>query len=463
MSEIVTGPYPALQIQQQQPYDLLGNFARALQVRDLLQNAPLQHQLLQNQVQQSQTQNEMAQRNLAASKALQAASANAMSTDQSGKPSFDPDKFQQGIAGTAAFTPETIENLTKMQQARVALQTSQVDLESKVADIKGYAASAIKAANYDPAVAHSLLDGLNIQGPQAQQFRAVVDNPQMLKQWVDTTIAQSPKQQEMQNQKDVAGIRANTPDMQALHTFEQTTGGNALDYQQHKLDAEAQKQISVETNPQVMQAKVRTAAAEGAARAQVEAQIARGSNAALSQVPPHLIGPATAAATKAGTDYVQAQSVSQRLQEMMDAARNGNVVSYQLIPQEGALQVTTSQGVHRINMAEIQNYGGGSLWQQLQGHLGKALSGKSIPSSVLNDMQQMQAIQQRGSQAKYENDLKQINQNYGANFQPIQYTSTAASAPQSYKLTATGPGNHKIGSNDNGQTWFDVQTGKKVQ
>lgn len=32
-----------------------------------------------------------------------------------------------------------------------------------------------------------------------------------------------------------------------------------------------------------------------------------------------------------------------------------------------------------------------------------------------------------------------------------------------YKMTATGPGGQKIGSNDNGASWYDVATGKKVQ
>lgn len=37
-------------------------------------------------------------------------------------------------------------------------------------------------------------------------------------------------------------------------------------------------------------------------------------------------------------------------------------------------------------------------------------------------------------------------------------------APQQYKMTAINPSTqHKIGSNDGGQTWFDVQTGKPVQ
>jgi len=105
----------------------------------------------------------------------------------------------------------------------------------------------------------------------------------------------------------------------------------------------------------------------------------------------------------------------------MDAAKNkGNVIAYQIIPEEGTLQITTSQGVHRINKTEIDQYaGGGSLWQRLEGHAGKELSGKSIPDSVLNDMADIQKIQAKGAQSKYENTLKGINQNYGSNFKPV--------------------------------------------
>jgi hypothetical protein len=171
--------------------------------------------------------------------------------------------------------------------------------------------------------------------------------------------------------------------------------------------------------------RIATAQAEGIARANVEAQVGRGSNAALAEVPPHLIGPATAAATKAGEDYAQANSVSQRIAEMMNDAKNGNVVSFQLIPQEGALQLTTSQGVKRINMAEIQNYGGGSAVQKFQGMLGKAYNGKSIPDSVLSDMSQIQDIMSRGAQVKYQNSLNTVNQTYGAKFAPVQMQDMA--------------------------------------
>ena len=179
--------------------------------------------------------------------------------------------------------------------------------------------------------------------------------------------------------------------------------------------------VQVATNPEIQKGKVAVAAAEGAARANVEAAMARGSNAALANVPPHLITPATEAATKAGTEYAAAKSVSDRMNATMNAARKGNVVSYQIIPQEGTLQITTSQGVHRINKTEIDQYaGGGSLWQRMEGDFGKALSGKSIPASVLDDMAEIQKIQAEGARSKYENSLRTINQNFGSAFKPVE-------------------------------------------
>ena len=204
-----------------------------------------------------------------------------------------------------------------------------------------------------------------------------------------------------------------------------SNGGLSPDTQQ-----QVAKDVAVATNPKVQAGKAQVAAAEGVARANVEHQIAVGGQAALANVPTHLVGPATEGAIKAGTDYAQAKSVSDRLSAMMDAAKNGNVVSYQLIPEEGALQVTTSQGVHRINMAEIQNYGGGSLWQRMEGHIGKTLTGESIPDSVLKDMTEMQKIQSEGARSKYENTLKTINGATGAQFKPVEMDTMKMPAEQ---------------------------------
>jgi hypothetical protein len=428
-------PLPALDLKQPQQPDLLEKYGQLMQLRSALQQsqqqqaeAPLRVQALQQQVQSGQ-------QDLQARQALNQAYQGAVTTDANGKPTFDSDKLIEGLRnGPAAYqTPAVMENILKFQKTNVDLQSAKTELQGKQNDLIGSAAAAVKAAGYDPTLAHSLFDSLP-QTPQLQQLRSQIDNPQALKQLVDSAIQNSPSQQKMQNEQKVAQIRANTPEAQEMNSWIQANtkpgqpAPTPADYQQFKVNQGVQADVQKQTDPRVQQGKIQVAAAEGQARANIEAQIARGSDAALAQVPPHLVAPATAAATKAGTDYAQAQSVSQSIAEMMDAAKKGNVVSYQLLPQEGALQITTSQGVHRINMAEIQNYGGGSLIQNLQGHLGKALTGQSIPPSVLNDMQQMQDVMQRGSQAKYENDLRAINQNYGAKFQPVTMQSTAPNA-----------------------------------
>jgi hypothetical protein len=46
---------------------------------------------------------------------------------------------------------------------------------------------------------------------------------------------------------------------------------------------------------------------------------------------------------------------------------------------------------------------------------------------------------------------------------PAGQAPPANPAATTYKQTATGPNGHKIGSNDGGRTWFDAQTGTRIQ
>ena len=76
--------------------------------------------------------------------------------------------------------------------------------------------------------------------------------------------------------------------------------------------------------------------------------------------------------------------------------------------------------------------------------------------------------------AKQRNDLqwqqvKDTGETYGVDLSgAISQTQGAApgagghSGGTTYKQTATGPNNHKIGSNDGGVTWYDVATGRKI-
>lgn len=436
--------------------DPLQQYGKMLQLRSLLgqqQLQPLQVQEAQNQVQAGSLENQQRQLELQSQQAMMKAwsdpdflkSFTGTDRAQASGVGFDPDALTSSLISKGVLPKDAMAMTAQFVERSQKIAATQKDI-----------------AQTGEAVASQRDKGMKIL---ADKIGSILDLPASKAGEALATL----KQDLVKNQAAYAGVPQEdlahvfSADLEHLPAMASLIGLDAKIADFHKSKAEAQKSeqgiipaggglspeaqqgvqkdIAVATNPQIQQGKVAVAAAEGAARAEVEAKAARGSNAALANVPPHLVGPASAAADKAGSDYAQSKSVSDRLQAMMDAARKGNVVSYQLIPEEGALQVTTSQGVHRINMAEIQNYGGGSLWQRLQGHLGKALTGESIPKTVLDDMAEMQKVQSEGSRVKYENTLSTINQTYGADFKPVEMKTmkmpeTAAPSGKAVSLAA---------------------------
>lgn len=194
-------PLPALDVRPPQaPPNQLDQLGQILGLRNAIQNAPLQHQILQQQqqsgqlgIQAAQLGIQTAQQNLDARQALNAAFAGAVTKDGNGQPTFDEGKLIQNLSrGPAAYqSPAVAKGITDFQKSRLDLQSSAVDLQSKTGKMIGSAASAIKAAGYDPTLAHSLLDSLP-QSPQLNTLRAQIDNPQALHHLVDQAIANSP-------------------------------------------------------------------------------------------------------------------------------------------------------------------------------------------------------------------------------------------------------------------------------
>jgi hypothetical protein len=377
-------------------------------------------------------------------------------------------------AATQKVSDLTKNGIIDPQTAQQVLQTIQgtpdpQQLRQKIDIVAKTSLGALNVANQQKTVAET----------QASNAKAGLDQAQT---WLDTNKANVIKAYQQNPQQLLSQIDAIAPPNGPNAALNARTksqvqfalgngdveGAKAALKQAADQVGAVEKDVQVATNPQIQQGKEQVAAVEGASRANIEAAAARGSNAQLANVPQHLINLATTAADKADQDYAQAKSVSDRLSAMMDAAKKGNVVSYQLIPQEGALQVTTSQGVHRINMAEIQNYGGGSLWQRLEGHIGKQLTGESIPDSVLNDMADMQKIQAEGSKTKYENTLNSINQRTGSTFKPVAMedlsgstTSKPAAASSSAKpATKTYQGHTYVQQPDGSYKLDDSQAAK---
>lgn len=200
--------------------------------------------------------------------------------------------------------------------------------------------------------------------------------------------------------------------------------------------------IEKEINPQVQAGKVKVARAEGQARADIAAAQARGSDAALSEVPPHLVPPATKDYAKAGEEFATAHQASQNLHDFLAEAKSGNKSAVKIVPLQGALEITTAQGVHRINRTEVDQFAGaGSLYDHLAGKIGGILTGKSITDSVLNDMSALQSKIDANAKTMHANKVKTINKTYGSKFEPMNFdddtggdatTSKGSTAPKSY-------------------------------
>ena len=105
---------------------------------------------------------------------------------------------------------------------------------------------------------------------------------------------------------------------------------------------------------------------------------------------------------KAEASYRTAQQGANTMLDMVASARAGNKMSAQVLPLEGALAITTAQGVHRINRTEVEQYAGaGNLYDRIAGELGKVGQGQPIPPNILDDIVKLTQIQEKGAYGTY--------------------------------------------------------------
>jgi len=128
---------------------------------------------------------------------------------------------------------------------------------------------------------------------------------------------------------------------------------------------------------------------------------------------------------KLATEYAGAKSAADNMSAFLSLAKSGNKAASVNVPLQGALEITTAQGVHRINRTEVEQYASaGSLFDRISGRIHGVLSGNKIPADVLNDMQQLQNVIAGTAETKYKNGLTAVNQNYGASFTPVQMATS---------------------------------------
>ena len=124
---------------------------------------------------------------------------------------------------------------------------------------------------------------------------------------------------------------------------------------------------------------------------------------------------------KAEGAYRAATQSAGSLSDFVKAAQSGNKVAAEAIPLEGALSITTAQGVHRINRNEIdQVAGAGSLFDRIMGRVGKWTAGQPIPADVEKDFSDLAAILKKGAYQTYKDAHTSAVKRYGlTNEEPL--------------------------------------------
>jgi len=371
-----TIPLPALHINPPTPQ--ASPFEQLAQLQQL-RNAPLQTQALQQQVQLGQQQVQTGQMEMAARQGLQQAFQAAVVKDANGRASFDPDKLQENLAnGPAAYKiPEVMEGITKFQKGRIDLQNAQLDSQQKQADILGAAASAVKAANYDPTLAHSLLDNLP-PSPQIQQIRSQIDNPQALKQVVDSAIQASSKQRELGAQESTAAARTLTAQTEAQKL-------QASMNPQSSLYAPSPASVALGTAPgaaQIQQGEARQAALKSGAEEQAkmpgEMMLAR-QKQALSQGDPQAAGQLLVSGDATLSQLKARGATPEFIQQSLNAAHQISGGKYNAQQAEAQFDVAKSAAnVAFFGSSKSLTDPGGTLDQLAE--IGKKIPGGLIPA-----------------------------------------------------------------------------------
>ncbi len=125
--------------------------------------------------------------------------------------------------------------------------------------------------------------------------------------------------------------------------------------------------------------------------------------------------------------YRQAKDAGDALNGFIELAQSGNKEAAATVPLEGTLRIVTSQGVKRINRTEVEGIeGAGSLFDQIQGKIGKLKEGQPIPPDLLNDMAALNRMLTHNAYHQYSDHYDQARDLYepaGVDFGKIRKLS----------------------------------------
>lgn len=482
---MATNTFPALAIQQPQQQDLLGQVGKAMALKTMLQNQAYQQQMQPLELQAEQQRLQTEQQTYQMQKMSMDSQLGMMRAYTEAK--GDPDKTMQ-LAGQynvlpkdmLAFQQQQVEykkNLATMDETQLKnLETQGYNtrklfdpiLQADPADQPAMWAQAKQEVLNDPnrALKYGITDPSQIPDYQS---------PEHVKVW-DAALTGHDKmvedqQKAMQAQKEsaeAAKVKAETPgaaaesqikvaEQQSYATWAQQPKNANKTYADYKAEmagktagAEAWARVGAEKNLEQYKIQLQ------------QSLLPEG----LKTVDPRLAGPAAADYTKNTEAYLKTVQNAQNMQDVIDAARKGNVVAYRYIPQESTMEVTTTAGIKRINMAEIKNVArSGSAWDRIKGMVGGEISGKSFDSKVIDAFESTSNDVLNRATQNYENNVATNHQAYGSTIQPFRPELPGHLPPEaraSLAKTNTKLEEGKVTTFGNGQQWT-LRDGREVR
>lgn len=461
----------SIPLQAQAPQNPLEQYARVLALKNMLG---------QEQIQEQQRQQNAL--NLQESQRLAQADAQARALYSQGQEPTDDQIL--GIYGPTKGAG-IIKGLQDAKKAKIDLDEMRGKIAASEADYFGGLAASVKESGNDPKVLNYALSQAEQAGyrQHVEQIRTLLQqNPNALPQILDQAIQQSPKQQELANERTKAQAsqtEANTAADKAKREADQQQFQNAVsafgaspskspleyatlvgklrpDIATRFMNAVRVGDYNPQTSPDVIRRLAITPEQQTQADQQAanEAETKRhnqqmegfenarnareqqiynqtygpDANQALVGVPANQRNSATSAAQKAADDYQKASAAQRDMKTFIDLARSGNKEAQAYLSPEGVLTLNTGRGVTRVNRQEIDAYAGaGSFADMVKGKLGKLTKGQPIPPDVINDIEALHDRIAQNSLDSYNQKLTSINQNYHSNFKSVAGASASTS------------------------------------
>lgn len=241
----------ALAIQPPQQPDLLGQYGKMMQIKNLQQQGQMGALDIQEK-----------QRQMAQTKALNDAYAGALTTGPDGQPTFDKGKVLSTLAssGQGSAIPGVTQHFLELDKLAGEVQKTKDEHITTSQDYLGALAKTIRDTNYDPRVAGTLLAHAASSGFQQEVqpiLQQIQQNPGALKQIVDSVYAASPKQQQAyKDTQQGAEAQARIPGIQAEEARKAALAGPEL-----------QKVTNEAANPPLSESQLYLKAAGGDAQA----------------------------------------------------------------------------------------------------------------------------------------------------------------------------------------------------